>query len=185
MGSDLLTFEEGLKAAMRENPDIIQAGEIRDVRMVEIALTAAETGHLVLATVHANTSLNALLRLLAVFKQEDQPLARSRLAENLRAIITQRLLPRVDRPGRVAACDVLINNSVIQTLIRDPDRTDEIPKQMAEGRTIYGSQTLDQNLMELIEAQEIKLEHALEQAVHPEDLRMKLNLSGKFDMEGL
>ncbi len=174
IGVDTPSYEQGLMDALREAPDIIVAGEARSREVLQLALTAAETGHFVMATVHATTAIGALQRVMNAFALDEQDAIRERLADALRAVIVQKLLPRKDGKGRIVAVEVMIKNSVIKHFILDPNRWREIPRAMEEGRTLYGSQTFDQHLQELVEQGLVDYEEALANAVFPEDFAMRM-----------
>jgi len=174
LGRDVGDYAQGLNDAMRETPDIIVVGEARDRQVIQAALQAAETGHLVMATVHATTAIGTMQRVMSAFGLDEQEAIRERLAENLRAIIVQKLLPMKTGKGRVVALEIMIRNSVIKHFILDPDRWREIPRAMEEGHTLYGSQTFDQHLQQLVESDMVEYEEALANAVFPEDFAMRL-----------
>ncbi len=174
VGVDVMSYTQGLMDALREAPDIIVAGEARDAEVIQLALQAAETGHLVMATVHATTAVGTMQRLMAAFGAEEQDAIRERLAENLRAVVVQKLIPLKGGKGRVAAQEIMIVNSVIRHFIMDPDRWGEIPKAMENGHSLYGSQTFDQHLQRLVENDEIDYEEGKAGAVFKEDFAMRL-----------
>ncbi len=174
LGRDVQDYAQGLNDAMRETPDVIVVGEARDRQVIQAALQAAETGHLVMATVHATTAIGTMQRVMSAFGLEEQEAIRERLAENLRAIIVQKLLPLKSGKGRVVALEIMIRNSVIKHFILDPDRWREIPRAMEEGHALYGSQTFDQHLQQLVESELVEYEEALANAVFPEDFAMRL-----------
>ncbi len=176
VGIDVETYTQGLMDALREAPDIIVAGEARDREVIQLALQAAETGHLVMATVHATTAIGTLQRIMSTFGLDEQDAIRERLSENLRAVVVQKLLPLKNGKGRVAAQEIMIVNSVIRHFILDPDRWSEIPKAMEEGHNLYGSQTFDQHLQRLVENDEVTYEEAKAAAVFKEDFAMRLGL---------
>lgn len=176
VGVDVDTYTQGLTDALREAPDIIVAGEARDREVIQLALQAAETGHLVMATVHATTAIGTMQRLMASFGLDEQDAIRERLAENLRAVVVQKLLPSKDGKGRVAAQEIMIVNSVIRHFILDPDRWGGIPKAMEEGSSLYGSQTFDQHLQRLVESGDVEYEEAKSASVFKEDFAMRLGL---------
>ncbi|HKJ84252.1 MAG TPA: PilT/PilU family type 4a pilus ATPase, partial [Mariprofundaceae bacterium] len=165
LGRDVLDYAQGLNDAMREAPDIIVVGEARDREVIQSALQAAETGHLVMATVHATTAIGTLQRIMSAFGLDEQAAIRERLAENLRAVIVQKLLPLKNGKGRIVALEIMIRNSVIKHFMIDPDRWQEIPRAMDEGTTLYGSQTFDQHLQQLVENDQVEYEEALAHAV--------------------
>lgn len=174
LGLDVMTYAQGLNDAMRETPDIIVAGEIRDRETIQLALQASETGHLVMATVHATTAIGTMQRVMSAFNLNEQDAIRERLSENLRAIIIQKLLPKKSGKGRIVVLEVMIRNSVIKHFILDPDRWREIPKAMEEGSVLYGSQAFDQHLQQLVESDQIEYEEALANASYPEDFAMRM-----------
>lgn len=174
VGTDVDSYAQGLNDALREAPDIIIAGEARDREVIQLALQASETGHLVMATVHATTAIGTMQRIMSSFNLDEQEAIRERLGENLRAIIVQRLLPLKNGKGRVAAIEIMIRNSVIKHFILDPDRWSEIPRAMEEGTTLYGSQTFDQHLQKLVEEDMVEYEEALANSSYPEDFVMRM-----------
>jgi twitching motility protein PilT len=174
LGLDVMTYAQGLNDAMRESPDIIVAGEVRDRETIQLALQASETGHLVMATVHATTAIGTMQRIMSSFNLNEQDAIRERLSESLRAIIVQKLLPKKDGKGRIAVLEVMIRNSVIKHFILDPDRWREITKAMEEGSVLYGSQAFDQHLQKLVESDQIEYEEALANASYPEDFSMRM-----------
>jgi len=174
LGCDVLSYAQGLNDALRETPDIIVVGEARDRAVIQSALQASETGHLVMATVHATTAIGAMRRIMSSFVLDEQDAIRERLAENLRAIIVQKLLPLKSGDGRIVALEIMVRNSVIKHFILDPDRWREIPRAMEEGSTLYGSQTFDQHLQQLVESDQVEYEEALANAVFPEDFTMRM-----------
>ena len=173
LGEDVLTYADGLSDALREAPDIIVAGEARDREVIQLALQASETGHLVMVTVHATTAVGTMQRLMSAFGLDEQDAIRERLGHNLRAIVVQKLLPKKDGKGRIAALEVLICNSVIRHYILE-NRLNDIPKAIEEGTTIYGSQTFDQHLQQMVEKDLVEYEEALANAVQQEDFVMRM-----------
>jgi twitching motility protein PilT len=139
IGSDTESFHRGLRAALRQDPDVIQIGELRDPETIDTALKAAETGHLVISTLHTKEATSTVARLISAFPPEEQQTVRYRLAEALHAVISQRLLPRADRTGRVVAVEVLRNTAAIADCIRDEAHTAEIRDHIAAG----GDNTID------------------------------------------
>ncbi len=174
VGTDTLNFNDGLRAALRQDPDVILIGEMRDTETIDIALKAAETGHLVISTVHTQDAVQTISRLIAVFNRSEQEMARIRLSETLQAIISQRLLPRADRSGRVVACEVMVVTGTIRDHIRDPDRVAEIVDLIADGRDHYGSQTFDQHLTELVRDDLVSFDVAKAAASNPSDFELKM-----------
>ena len=178
IGTDTETFGTGLRAALRQDPDVILIGEMRDRETIDIALKAAETGHLVISTVHTKNAAQTISRLIAVFESSEQEMIRIRLAETLQSVISQRLLPRLDGQGRVVAAEVMLVTGTIRDLIRDPDRMEEITDLIEEGRGHYGSQSFDQHLMDLVKAELVDFEVAKAAANNPNDFDLKMNLFG-------
>jgi twitching motility protein PilT len=176
VGVDTESFGKGLRAALREDPDIILVGEMRDTETIDIALKAAETGHLVFSTLHTQNAVKTISRVIAVFPPHEQQMVRVRLAETLVSVISQRLLPRKDGKGRVAAVEIMVVTSTIRDAIRDPERVDEIFDFIAQGREQYGSQTFDQHLMELVAADVVDYEIAKAAANNPSDFELKMRM---------
>ncbi len=174
IGCDVLSYAQGLNDALRETPDIIVVGEARDRTVIQSALQASETGHLVMATVHATTAIGTMQRIMSAFGLDEQGAIRERLAENLRAIIVQKLLPLKSGKGRIVAFEIMIRNSVIKHFILAPDRWRDIPRAMEEGSSLYGSQTFDQHLQQLVESDQVEYEDALANAVFAEDFTMRM-----------
>ena len=174
IGIDTSSFARGLRASLREDPDVIMVGEIRDSETALIALQAAETGHLVLSTLHTLDAKETINRLIGMFNLESREQIRIQLAETLVAIFSQRLLPRADGKGVIPAVEVLVNTASIKECIVDPTRLDEIPSLLEKGRTVYGTQTFDQHLEELYRAGLIDYKTALMYATKPGDLELRL-----------
>jgi twitching motility protein PilT len=176
IGVDTDDFRHGLRAALRQDPDVILIGEMRDTESIDIALKSAETGHLVISTVHTRDAASTISRLVAVFPPEEQGVVRLRLAEQLQAVVSQRLLPRKDGKGRVLAAEVMVVTGTIRDCIVDPERTEEIREHIAEGRVTYGMQTFDQCLMELVQSESVEYEVAKAAATNPGDFELKMNM---------
>ncbi len=174
LGGDTESFAIALRAALRQDPDIILVGEMRDRQTIDVALKAAETGHMVFSTVHTTDALKTVSRLASVFEPAEQLPVRNRLSETLKAVVSQRLLPRKDGKGRVVAVEIMRNTATIAECIADPDRTPEILDHLAEGRTQYGMQTFDQHLMELFTKELISVETAKAAATSPGDFERNL-----------
>jgi len=179
LGEDVLTYSDGLSDALREAPDVIVAGEARDREVIQLALQASETGHLVMATVHATTAVGTMQRLMSSFGLDEQDSIRERLGQNLRAIIVQKLLPTKDGKGRIAALEILVCNSVIRHFILE-DRFEDIPKTMEEGSIMYGSQSFDQHLQILVDKGTVAYEEALANSVKQEDFVMRMGRDAQF-----
>jgi len=176
VGIDTDSFRVGLRAALRQDPDVILIGEMRDTESIDIALKSAETGHLVISTVHTRDAASTISRLVATFPPEEQAVVRLRLAESLQAVVSQRLLPRKDGKGRVLAAEVMVVTGTIRDCIADPARAEEVREHIAEGRTTYGMQTFDQCLMELVQAESVDFAVAKAAATNPGDFELKLNM---------
>jgi twitching motility protein PilT len=174
VGTDTESFAKGLRAALREDPDTILVGEMRDTETIDIALKAAETGHLLFSTLHTQNAVKTINRIISFFPPEEQEMVRLRLSESLVAVVSQRLIPRKDRTGRVAACEIMVATSTIRDLIRDAERTGEIADLIAEGREQYRSQTFDQHLMDLVNEDVVQFEVAKAAANNPSDFELKM-----------
>jgi twitching motility protein PilT len=174
VGYDTDTFEDGLRSALREDPDVILIGEMRDTTSIDTALKAAETGHLVFSTLHTTNAVQTISRIIAVFPPHEQEMVRIRLAESLVAVVSQRLLPRADGKGRVPACEVMVVTGTIKDAIIDGDKQHEIYDLIADGREQYGSQTFDQHLADLVAAELVTFEVAKAAANNPSDFELKL-----------
>jgi twitching motility protein PilT len=176
VGFDTDSFRVGLRAALRQDPDVILIGEMRDSESIDIALKSAETGHLVISTVHTRDTATTISRLVATFPPDEQKVVRLRLAEQLQAVVSQRLLPSADGKGRVLAAEIMVVTGTIRDCIADPARSAEIPEHIANGRTTYGMQTFDQCLMELVHAGQVDYDVAKAAASNPGDFELKMNV---------
>lgn len=172
VGQDTRSFSSALRAALREDPDIILVGEMRDVETIEIALHAADTGHLVFSTLHTLDAKETVNRIISVFPHEEQNRVRMTLASVIKGVISQRLLPTVDGK-RTAALEILVRTPRIEQLIAE-NRDIEIPDTIAEGKELYHSQTFDQALLDLYLAGRISREDALAFATSASDLKLKM-----------
>jgi twitching motility protein PilT len=186
IGQDAVNFSTALRAALREDPDVILVGEMRDMETIETAMHAAETGHLVLSTLHTVDAKDTINRIIGMFPGNEQNKIRMSLAATLQGVLSQRLIKTVDGK-RAAAIEILIKNARIQDLISD-SRDSEITDAIAEGKDIYGSQTFDQAILDLFKAGKITEEEALLNATNSSDLQMKMTdhnseSSGKVDLE--
>lgn len=173
VGNDTLSFGQALKSALRQDPDVILVGEMRDLETMETALTAAETGHLVMSTLHTLDATETINRIISSFPPYQQKQVRLQLGAVLKAVISQRLVPRADGRGRVAAVEVLIVTSRVREMIEDKDRTKEIADAIAQGHLSYGMQTFDQSLMALLKQGLITYEEAVRQATNPDDFALR------------
>jgi twitching motility protein PilT len=176
VGIDTDNFANAFRGALRQDPDVILVGELRDLETMTIALQAAETGHLVMSTVHTTDARETIGRYVDEFSPHQQQQVRLQLAANLRAVISQRLLERADKRGRVLATEVMLVTAAIRACILDPARREEMLQNMEKGRAQYGMQTFDQALIELVEAGMISMEEALKNATSPNDLRLKIDI---------
>jgi twitching motility protein PilT len=170
IGRDTNSFAVALKSALRQDPDVILLGELRDIETLDIALKAAETGHLVFSTVHTSDAMKTIGRLISLYPAEEQSSARARLADNLYAVISQRLIPALN--GRkVVAQEIMVNNVSIADCILNEKKTTEIPGFIEKGREVSGMQTFDQHLGDLVHAKQIDMETALAFATNPSDFQ--------------
>ncbi len=174
IGIDTGDFTVALRAALRQDPDVILVGEMRDALSMDIALKAAETGHVVFATVHTTDASKTIGRLLSVFPADEQQMVRFRLADNLRATISQRLLARADGKGRVVAAEIMVATAMVQDAIRDGTKTGSLVDIIEQGRLQYHMQTFDQHLTELYRAGYVSLQTAVEAATSPSDFQRAL-----------
>ena len=174
IGADTNSFESGLKAALREDPDVILIGEMRDTITIDTGMKAAETGHLVFSTLHTTNAVQTISRIIAVFPPHEQPMVRIRLAESLVGVISQRLLPKKEGKGRVVAAEIMYVTATIRDAMLDKDRQSEIHDLIAEGREQYGSQTFDQHLMDLVHQDLVTFETAMMAASNPADFELKM-----------
>jgi twitching motility protein PilT len=175
VGPDTPDFATALRSALRQDPDVIMVGEIRDAETVDIALKAAETGHLILSTIHTTDTTHTIHRLIGLFPMEEQDVVRMRLAESLRAIISQRLLPRQDGKGRAVAAEIMVNTTTIGECIRNSDKTPMIREYIEKGRDQYQMQSFDQHLTFLYRKDIISLEVAKAAASNPSDFERALH----------
>jgi twitching motility protein PilT len=173
IGFDTLSFSKALRAALRQDPDVILVGEMRDMETIEIAMTAAETGHLVLSTLHTLDAVETVNRIVSVFPPHQQAQARLQLAGVLKGVMSQRLVPRADGKGMIPAVEVLVNTARVRELISDPKRTREIHDAIATGREPYGMVSFDQSLMDLVRRKLVTYEEALTQATNADDFALR------------
>jgi twitching motility protein PilT len=175
VGVDTMSFGQALKSALRQDPDVILVGEMRDLETIETALTAAETGHLVMSTLHTLDATETINRIISAFPPYQQKQVRLQLGSVLKSVISQRLVPRADGKGRVPAIEVLLATGRVRELIEDKDRTKEIPDAIAQGHQTYGTQTFDQSLMSLVRQNIITYEEAHRQATNPDDFALRFS----------
>jgi twitching motility protein PilT len=174
IGVDTDDFRAGLRAAMRQDPDVVLIGEMRDAEIIDTALKAAETGHLVISTLHTPDAVTTVSRIVSMFPAEEQEGARLRLCEALQAVVSQRLLPRADGHGRVAAVEILICTGEVRELIKDESRTADLPEYVREARDEYGMQTFDQHLMDLVADEAVTYETALAASTDAADFEKQM-----------
>ena len=170
VGSDTAAFRDALKYILRQDPDVVLIGEMRDHETIEAALTIAETGHLVFATLHTNSAIQSINRIIDVFPPHQQGQIRAQLSFVLEGVLSQLLLPRAGGPGRALALEVLVPNAAIRNLIRE-DKLHQIYSQMQVGQTKHGMQTLTQSLYDLYSRRLITMEEAIGRAADPDEMR--------------
>lgn len=175
IGIDVKSFNRGLRAALREDPDIILIGEMRDKETIEAALNAAETGHLVISTLHTVDVKETINRTILPFPPFQQNEIRIQLASVLRSVVCMRLLPSSKKEiGRIPACEVMINTSAVKELLKDEVKIAELPDLLEKGYEHYGMQTFDRSLLDLYNKNLIDYDTAIENATNPADLRLKI-----------
>ena len=175
VGSDTEGFQQALKSALRQDPDVILVGEMRDHETIETALTAAETGHLVLSTLHTIDATETVNRIISVFPPHQQRQMRIQLAAVLRGVISMRLVPKLDGKGRVPAVEVMVASARVRQMIDDKELTKQLPDAIQQGYESYGMQTFDQSLMSLLKQKLISFEEALRQCSNPDDFKLKVS----------
>jgi twitching motility protein PilT len=186
IGSDTDSFAEALRSALRQDPDIILVGEMRDYETISTAILAAETGHLVLSTLHTVDATETINRIISVFPPYQQRQVRLQLSALLKGIISMRLIPRADGRGRVPAVEVMVATATMRECIVDSDKTRKIPDFIAAGHSQYGMQTFDQSLMTLYKRGLITFEEALLWASNPDDFALRARgIEPTFDQQGL
>ncbi len=173
IGVDTESFSQALRSALRQDPDVILVGEMRDHETIETALLAAETGHLVFSTLHTLDAAETINRIIAVFPPHQQKQIRIQLASVLRAVVSQRLIPKVDGKGRVPAVEVLISTPFIRDCIMDKDKTHQIHSAIAQGTSQYGMQTFDQSIFGLYEQGLVAYEEALRWASNVDEFKLR------------
>jgi twitching motility protein PilT len=171
---DTLGFPQAMRVALRQDPDVILVGEMRDYETIETALLAAETGHLVLSTLHTLDATETINRIISVFPPHQQKQIRIQLAQVLRAAISMRLVPRADGTGRVPAVEVMIATPYIRECIENKERTKYIREQISLGTSQYGMQTFDQSLYQLYKSGLITLDEALRRSTNPDEFKLKV-----------
>lgn len=176
LGSDTPSFSKALQSVLRQDPDVIMIGEMRDRETVETALKASETGHLVLASVHTTSVVATISRLVGLFSPSESDSIRKRLADSLMSVISLRLLPTKTKVGRVPAVEILRVTRTIQECISDPEKTSSIPEYMAKGQDMYGMQTFDMDLLRLVKDGTIDLDVAKAAASNASELEREIML---------
>jgi twitching motility protein PilT len=171
VGMDTGSFKRALRRVLRQDPDVILVGEMRDEETVQTALSAAETGHLVLSTLHTVDASESINRIIDFFPPHQQSQARAMIAGTLKGIVSQRLVRTADGNGRVACCEILVMTGRVHDMILDPKMTGQLPEVIAEG-AYYGMQTFDQHLLEHLQAGRITMEEALHVATSPHDFKL-------------
>ena len=172
VGLDTLSFSRALRAALRQNPDVIFVGEMRDVETCEIALLAAETGHMVLSTLHTVDAVETINRVISIFPPHQQTQVRLQLAGILRGIVSQRLVPRADGNGMLPAVEVLVGTGRVKELIEDAQRTSQLRDAIAQGREPYGMVSFDQSLTELVHKKLVTYADAVRYSTNPDDFAL-------------
>lgn len=173
VGTDTLSFNDALRHVLRQDPDVVMLGEIRDRESMETVMKAANTGHLVMSTLHTTDASQTINRIVSFFPPHQHAEIRALLAEALRAIVSLRLIPRADGEGRVPAAEVLINSAAVAERVREGDQLHTLPDLIAEGRTQYGMQTFDQSLMELYRRGLISYQSATQFATNPAEFALR------------
>jgi twitching motility protein PilT len=180
IGSDTDSFSTALRAALRQDPDVIMVGELRDHLTVDTCIKAAETGHLVMTSIHTPDVIRTLNRILSYFPAEEQLAVRQRLSENLVAIVSQQLMPNLAKTGMIPACEIMLANKTIEMCLKNPEKTNEILKYMAKNRDV-GMQTFDQHLIELVKNRKISLDQAMVASEQAEQIERDMTLETSGD----
>ena len=182
VGADTGSFGAALRRVLRQDPDVILIGEIRDIETLEVALKAADTGHLVFSTLHTTDATQTISRVLSFYAPHQQNEVRFMLASALSAVVSLRLVPRADKPGRVPACEILINTAAVRDQIRDMTKSLNIPDLIKEGTVQYGMQSFDQSLMQWYKKGAISYESALFFATNPSEFALRVQgIEGSSD----
>jgi len=178
VGLDTESFRRALRRVLRQDPDVILIGEMRDEETVQTALSAAETGHLVLSTLHTVDAVEAINRIVDFFPPHQANQARSMVAGTLRGIVSQRLVPAAGGSGRVAACEVLRMTGRVRDMVLDPEQTGQLSEVIADG-AYYGMQTFDQALFALVKNGRVDFDDALRVASRPNDFKLLVAADGR------
>ncbi len=173
IGSDTEGFKNALRSVLRQDPDVVLVGEMRDLETIEAALTISETGHLVFATLHTNSAISTINRIIDVFPPHQQDQIRAKLSFVLQGVITQQLIPKATGGGRALALEILCPNAAVRNLIRE-GKVHQIYSQMQVGQNKYGMQTLNQALIDLVQRRQISLEEAQTRATELEEFQMMM-----------
>jgi twitching motility protein PilT len=171
--ADTKGFNHALRHVLRQDPDIVLIGEMRDLETIETSLVVAETGHLVFSTLHTNSAVQTINRVIDVFSPYQQPQVRAQLSVVLEGVVSQQLIPRMDGKGRVLACEVMIPNAAIRNLIRE-QKVHQVYSQMQVGQAKHGMQTMSQSLLDLYQRRLITFENAMGYATEPDELHTML-----------
>jgi twitching motility protein PilT len=174
VGSDTGTFANALRSSLRQDPDVILVGEMRDFETIETALTAAETGHLVMSTLHTIDAKETVTRIISTFPPYHQRQVRMQLAGVIKGVVSQRLVPKADGVGRVPAVEILVSTARVRECIIEKEKTAELQDAVAKGYTSYGMQTFDQSLMSLLKGKLISYDEALRQSTNPDDFALRV-----------
>jgi len=174
IGQDSTSFAQALRAALRQDPDIILVGEMRDAETMEVALHAAETGHLVLSTLHTLNATETINRIISIFPPHQEDQIRAQLSAVIQGVVSQRLVVRADGKGRVPAVEVMMMTGLIRESIREKVKTPQIPTVIASGQAQYGMQTFDQSLLGLYRQELVTYETARDAATNPDDFDLKV-----------
>lgn len=177
VGADTHSFKKALKYILRQDPDVVLVGEMRDLETIEAALVVSETGHMAFGTLHTNSAVQTINRVLDVFPPYQQPQVRAQLSFVLEGVLTQNLLPRANGPGRVLAIEVMIPNPAIRNLIRE-DKIHQIYSSMQVGQAKFGMQTFNQSLFGLLQKRLISMDEAMGRSGDPDELRNMLTTAG-------
>jgi twitching motility protein PilT len=178
VGEDTASFARALRRVLRQDPDVILVGEMRDEETVRTALSAAETGHLVLSTIHTVDASESVNRIIDFFPQTEQRQARAMLAGTLKAVVSQRLVPTADRQGRIASCEILRMTGRVRDMVINPEETGRLHEVISEGG-YYGMQTFDQALLGHVQAGRVSMDDALKAATHPHDFKLLVSSDGQ------
>jgi len=175
VGTDTLSFETALRHILRQDPDVILIGEIRDKVTLDTAMKAADTGHLVFSTLHTTDATQTINRIISFFPPHEHDAVRNLLSTALEAVVSLRLVPTKDGNDRVPACEVLINTAAVRDNIRDPEKALDIPELIREGTVQYGMQSFDQSLMQWYRSGAISYESALFYSTNPSEFALRVS----------